>query len=177
MADSSQRRQRSTPRESTGVASGISAKQRKFVAEYLKDGNGTQAAIRAGYSEKTAAVQACDLLRKPNIQAAVQGRLAKVELRAEDVVRELQGIAFANPDAKEAQPQEEMDAGPLGGWLERRRGGSSLRFEHKLKALELLGKHLKLFTEKIEHSHRFDNESDEQLEARVKELMTKAAES
>ena len=44
-------------------------RQRRFVAEYLVDCNGTQAAIRAGYSRKTANEQAADLLAKPSYNA------------------------------------------------------------------------------------------------------------
>jgi phage terminase small subunit len=107
----------------------LSPKQATFVREYLVDLNATQAAIRAGYSPKTARVQASDLLTKPDIQEAVRAgqdkRAARLELKAEDVLRELQSIAMAEVD-------------------------QSLRYEHKIKALELLGKHLKLFTEKID---------------------------
>ncbi len=46
----------------------LNDKQRRFVGEYLIDLNATQAAIRAGYSEKTAGQQAFDLLKKPEIQ-------------------------------------------------------------------------------------------------------------
>lgn len=49
-------------------------KHQRFVAEYLKDLNATQAAIRAGYSEKTAGSQAHDLLKKPEISEAIAQR-------------------------------------------------------------------------------------------------------
>ena len=50
----------------------------RFVREYLVDRNGTQAAIRAGYSPKTAAAQASRLLRDVKVQQAVQQREAKI---------------------------------------------------------------------------------------------------
>ena len=50
----------------------LNAKQERFVEEYLIDLNATQAAIRAGYSESTAAVIGCENLIKPNIQKAIQ---------------------------------------------------------------------------------------------------------
>jgi phage terminase small subunit len=107
----------------------LNPKQAAFVREYLVDLNGTQAAIRAGYSPKTANEQAAQLLAKLSVQAAVQAgmdkRAAKLDLQAEDVLRELQSIAMSEVD-------------------------QALRYEHKIKALELLGKHLKLFTEKID---------------------------
>ena len=71
----------------------INDKQTAFVREYLVDFNATQAAIRAGYSKRTAGSQAHDLLKKPEIQAALgegQKRLAEVtETEAEWVRRRL----------------------------------------------------------------------------------------
>ncbi len=61
-------------------------KQRAFVVEYLKDRNGAQAAIRAGYSERTARQQASELLTKPDIAAAVSNLSRRVELQVIDGV-------------------------------------------------------------------------------------------
>ncbi len=61
----------------------LSYRQRRFVAEYLKDQNGAQAAIRAGYSRHTAREQACDLLTRPNIKGAIDDKLRKIEIKAE----------------------------------------------------------------------------------------------
>lgn len=58
----------------TGRKKGLNDKQRRFAQEYLKDLNGTQAAIRAGYSKRTAYAQANDLLRKPEIKAYLQSK-------------------------------------------------------------------------------------------------------
>lgn len=72
---------------------GLNDKQAAFVREYLVDFNATQAAIRAGYSKKTAGSQAHDLLKKPEIQDALregQKRLAEAtETEAEWVRRRL----------------------------------------------------------------------------------------
>lgn len=57
----------------------MTAKQKLFCDEYLVDLNATQAAIRAGYSKKTAAVIAAENLKKPNIQEYIQKRLAEKE--------------------------------------------------------------------------------------------------
>ena len=61
---------------------GLSEKQKFFCMEYTKDMNATQAAIRAGYSEKTAYSQGHDLLKKPEIKAVIDAILAK---RAKDI--------------------------------------------------------------------------------------------
>lgn len=75
-------------------------KQRRFVEEYCVDFNGTQAAIRAGYSENSAAVIACKLLTKTKIKRAVSERLKVLsmgsQLTAERVKSELACMAFAN---------------------------------------------------------------------------------
>ena len=60
----------------------MTERQRRFVAEYLKDGNGTQAAIRAGFSENGAAVQATRLLKNAKVCAAIEAERAPVLERA-----------------------------------------------------------------------------------------------
>lgn len=82
------------------MANGLTPKQQRFVEEYLVDLNGTQAAIRAGYSEKTAGQQAWDHLKKPEIQRAVQAALNErakaTEITVERVLHELAAMAFSN---------------------------------------------------------------------------------
>jgi phage terminase small subunit len=83
--------------------SDLNAKQLRFVAEYRIDYNGKQAAIRAGYSPKTAEVQACRLLR--NVQVAVelarqeQRTLARLDLTAQNTFEELRRILHFDPAA------------------------------------------------------------------------------
>lgn len=76
-----------------GMSAELSARQAAFVREYLVDGNGTQAAIRAGYSKKTANEQASRLLAKNNIREAVAAGQQKIaeatETEAEWVRRRL----------------------------------------------------------------------------------------
>lgn len=61
------------------MATKLTAKQQRFCDEYLIDLNATQAAIRAGYSEKTARSIAAENLTKPDIQEYIQKRLAEKE--------------------------------------------------------------------------------------------------
>ena len=79
----------------------LTAKQAAFVAEYAVDRNATQAAIRAGYSAKTAASQGERLLRNVEVRQAVDAglnRLAtKTGVTAERVLRERARLAFADP--------------------------------------------------------------------------------
>jgi phage terminase small subunit len=76
----------------------LTPKQAKFVEEYLIDLNGTQAAIRAGYSAKRADAIAYELLRKPEIQESIRKRrdeLSKtVEVTQERIVLEMSRLAF-----------------------------------------------------------------------------------
>lgn len=69
----------------------MTARQRRFVEEYLIDLNATQAAIRAGYSEKQAGFIGYQLLQKTPIKASIDQAIAdrseQMKLRAEDIVR------------------------------------------------------------------------------------------
>jgi len=67
----------------------LTPKQQRFVLEYLKDQNGTQAAIRTGYSEKTAKQQGSRLLTYPNVQAALRAGQKKVAKQAAVTVESL----------------------------------------------------------------------------------------
>ena len=79
----------------------MTPKQAAFVAEYLVDRNATQAAIRAGYSKKTAGQIGDENLKKPEIRAAIDAGLAKlsgkIEITAERVLRERARLAFFDP--------------------------------------------------------------------------------
>jgi phage terminase small subunit len=76
----------------------LTPKQAQFVAEYLIDLNATQAAIRAGYSKKTAGAIGDENLKKPEIAAALaaaqQKRGERTEITADRVLQELARIAF-----------------------------------------------------------------------------------
>lgn len=80
--------------------SGLNQKQELFCREYLVDSNGTQAAIRAGYSAKTAGSQAFDLLQKPEIKARIEElkaeRLQRLEISADSVLARHVAIADAD---------------------------------------------------------------------------------
>lgn len=78
----------------------LTAKQERFVAEYLIDLNATQAAIRAGYSVKTAHSVGHENLKKPEIAKAIQEAQAKrserTEITQDRVLQELARIGFGN---------------------------------------------------------------------------------
>ena len=84
--------------EKEGVA--MTEKQRLFVAEYLVDRNATQAAIRAGYSPKTAYSIGSENLTKPEIRKAIQDKLDHIEeelgITRDRILREYRNIAFSD---------------------------------------------------------------------------------
>lgn len=85
------------------------AKHRKFAREYLRDLNGTQAAIRAGYSPTSAASTASEILRNPKVAAAISAGMALQAVPAEEVLARLGRIArssmgdFLRIDEEEVQ--------------------------------------------------------------------------
>lgn len=85
-------------RSEASATKALNPKQERFVAEYLVDLNATQAAIRAGYSPKTAGVQAFDLLKKPEIAAALERQrnqhAKNTGLTVERVLQEAMRLAF-----------------------------------------------------------------------------------
>lgn len=108
----------------------LTPKQRRFVEEYLVDLNATQAAIRAGYSARSADVTGSRLLANAKISTAVQAgqaaRSKRTNVSQDWIIEHLR----ANVD--EAK--------------------SALQYSASNKALELLGKHLGMFVDKVEHS-------------------------
>lgn len=145
----------------------MTKRQKRFVEEYLIDLNATQAAIRAGYSPDSARDIGCENLTKPNIKAAIDKaeaeRSRRTGINQDRVIRELAKVAFLNPvdviDMDDATIQGQAnrddtaciasvkvktiptDDGPI---TER-----EVKTYDKLKALELLGKHLGMFTDKL----------------------------
>lgn len=97
-----QRTHKLTPNRPVAPGSKLTHQQQRFVDEYLLDLHGKHAAIRAGYAPKAASQQAYDLLNRPHIQEAIQKamkeRAARVQISQDEVLRELIGIATADPN-------------------------------------------------------------------------------
>lgn len=95
----------------------LTAKQRRFVAEYLKDLNATQAAIRCGYSEKTAYAQGHRLLKKAEISEAIgvkaEARLQRAEITVDWVISGIKAVG----DDPESERRDKLKAYELGGKL------------------------------------------------------------
>lgn len=127
------------------MADKLTNKQAAFVKEYLIDLNATQAYLRAGYkvSENVAAVNGNRLLSIAKIQVAVQKemdkRAAKVELTAEGVLRDIKTI---KERCMQIEPVLDKEGEPIGQF--------TFDAKNALRACELEGKHLKLFTDRTE---------------------------
>ena len=116
----------------------LTARQMRFVDEYLKDLNATQAAIRAGYKATTAvAANAARLLKNDKVQEAIearkQPRVERVEMEQDWVVNELRKVA------QRCVPVEDDDGKPIANIV-----------NVGVKALELLGRHQGIFIDKRE---------------------------
>lgn len=131
------------PRAEKSKRDELTFQQRKFVNEYLKHGIGRNAAISAGYSEKSADSMASQLLKLPKIKKAIKAKEDEFEMAAlitkESVLSGIYDIA----NDKEASRTE------------------------KLNAYKLLGQHLAMFTDKQiiqnENSNPFKKMSDDEI--------------
>lgn len=150
----------------------LTAKQRLFCFEYLVDLSATQAAIRAGYSKRSAASIGEENLRKPEIRAfiavALREREKRIEIRGDQVVQELAAIAFSRiTDFVDIQKgrlvwHDSIDLHTSKAVLEIYERETSrgvqkrIRLHDKLRALELLGRHLGIFSESRDRDEHRD---------------------
>lgn len=154
----------------------LTKKQKLFVEEYLIDLNATQAAIRAGYSPDTAKEIGCENLTKPNIRNAIDKAMAERSRRTginqDRILMELAKIALVNPEKvvnfdeatirEDAQPEDLAAVASVkvkrfptkdGEGIER-----EIKFYDKTKALDLAGRHLGMFKDKVEISGSLETE-------------------
>ena len=116
----------------------LTEKEEMFCNEYVVDFNGTQAAIRSGYSEKTACSIASENLRKLHIKNRIKelsrDYISQLEGRKLRIIKELEAIAFSEGNIKTDNEGNVI--------------GKDVR--DKLRALELLGKTIAMFTDKMD---------------------------
>jgi phage terminase small subunit len=153
----------------------LTPKQERFVGEYLKDLNATQAAIRAGYSPSSAAEIGYENLRKPQIATAIseafKARAERTRVEGDRVVLELARIGFSDMREiaswgeggfayKASDELTDEAAATIAGIVEtvtrtrdgRKRQTLTIKLHDKLRSLELLGRHLGIFTDRINMS-------------------------
>jgi phage terminase small subunit len=170
------------PQEDTAAefrdANGLNPRQAAFVQNYLLTLNATEAAKLAGYSPKTARAIGSTLLTNVNVAAALKSereRLArKFEVTIERVLTELARIAFSDmrdfmkpgpdgspvldfsaltPDQSAVLQEVTVEEFKDGRSDQRQVRRTKFRKEPKIAALELLGKHLGMFSENVNHKH------------------------
>lgn len=179
----------------------LTSKQELFCLEYIKDLNATQAAIRAGYPAKTAHKNSPRMMANDGIQQRIQelnaSRFKKAEVEGVDVIKELAVLAFSSIKnhveidtggsivAKTIETMEGKSVNAISSIKEKRiiretKGDSpdmiientfELKLWDKNKALENLGKHFKLFTDKIEvKDSDYEDYTTPELEQILKDL-------
>ncbi|WP_419955927.1 terminase small subunit [Neobacillus niacini] len=131
------------PRAEKSKRDELTFQQRKFVNEYLKHGNGRNAAISAGYSEKSADSQASQILKLPKIRKAIQAKEKEFEMASLITVESILEKILAIAEDEKATNGE------------------------KLQALKLLGQHKAMFTDKqivtTQNTNPFDQMSDDEI--------------
>ena len=132
-----------------GVKKGqMTAKQRLFCDEYLIDMNATQAAIRAGYSKKTAHAIGLENLEKPLIKEYIQKRLEEKESRL--IAKQDEVLQYLTSVMRGQSQSEIVVVENIGDFTSEARTMKKAPDEkERLKAAELLGKRYALFTEKV----------------------------
>lgn len=170
----------------------LTQKQKMFVREYLIDLNATQAAIRAGYSAKTAGWIGPQLLGKTHIADAIQQCMTKradrLDIDADNVLQEIAKLAFSDVrnvfdehgaliPVHKMEPKVSAAVSSIKFTTKTIPGAEAAEVEHvaeikfwdKGASLERLGKHLKLFNEVGSKENPFclDDLTEEQLLARI----------
>jgi len=128
----------------------LTPKQEQFCQEYLIDLNATQAAIRAGYSEDSAGVEGCRLLKNANVYARVKelqaDRLEKLQINQDWVLLRLMQISDRCMQQEEVKEFDYVS--------KELKGTGEYQFDSNgaNKSTELIGKHLGMFKDRIEHT-------------------------
>lgn len=161
----------------------LTSKQQRFVEEYLIDFNATQAAIRAGYSAKTAAQLSYELLHKTlvaeAIEAARQEQSKRTQIDADYVLRT---IVSTIERCRQAEPVFDKRGEPV--MTQTPEGGLAQAYAFEpasvLKGCELLGRNLALWKDRVEHTGadggpiRTEELTDTERARRVAYLLSKA---
>ena len=131
----------------------LTPKQKVFADYYIETGNATEAAIKAGYSKKTARVIGTENLTKPALKQYIDERLSKIEderiAKGDEVLKYLTSVMRG-----EEKDQFGLDAS----------------LQDRTRAAELLGKRYRLFVDKVEQKVDATVNSTKKLDSILKEL-------
>ena len=162
----------------------LTNKQKKFIDEYLVDLNATQAAIRAGYKEKAAYRTGAENLRKPQIQEEIQKRMQerqqRTEITQDMVVKELAAIGFSKVTdyvtvksgtvcVKDTGSLTDDQIRAIAG-IKEGANGIEVKLNDKEKALELLGRHLGMWNDKLDINTPAIDDSIKEMEDYFEQL-------
>jgi phage terminase small subunit len=146
----------------------LTPKQQRFIQEYLIDLNATQAAIRAGYSAKNADKIGSQQLGKTRVRffidKALNARLKRTEITADMVIAELARVGFSNMgnyaqwnehgvtlhDSDKLTVDAARCVSEVSQTVTAEGGTVKFKLHDKVAALENLGRHLGMFTDKVE---------------------------
>lgn len=127
----------------------LTRRQQLFCEEYIKDPNATQAAINAGYSEKTAFSIGCENLKKPYIKEYIDSRMEEMDKTLiadqKEILKYLTSVLRG-----ESQSEIVVIEGDYEGGSSARRMKKAPDEKERLKAAELLGKRYGLYTDKVD---------------------------
>lgn len=146
------------PRPKNPAKRPLTMKERKLVAEYVKTGNKQQSAIKAGYSPKSAPQIANITFKKANVQEALRSAAEKLGINPEYVLGGVKEIFEFNK-------QRRVKAKKVGE--ETFHEEEMIDAQASLKAGDLLGKHLKLFTEQLDVKASVETKTDEEQEKAI----------
>lgn len=139
----------------------LTVKQRNFINEYIKLGNATQAAIKAGYSKNTAAETGYENLNKPHIKIEIEKRLKKIEdakiAKADEVLKFLTSVLRGEIT------EEEVVVERQGDYSNARLITKQASIRDRLRSAEMLARRYALFTERLELTTPKSNEAIDSL--------------
>jgi phage terminase small subunit len=146
----------------------LSPKRERFCQEYIIDLNGKQAAIRSGYSKKSAEVTASRLLSDVNVKARIAQLMAerakRCEVKQDDIIVELKRLGFSDmrklaewnsvlvklKDSSEISDDEAACVESVSQTISKDGGSLSIKLYSKTKSLELLARHLGILHDKVD---------------------------
>ena len=146
----------------------LTLKQKRFADEYIISGNATEAAIKAGYAKKSARVTASKLLTNANISEYIKSRME--ELQDEKILTQKQVLVMLSEIASGQAKETMVVTTKIAQLIPDAKTGKSVKVYNEVpqlveyptknsdrnKALELLGKNYRLFTDKVEQTVDFD---------------------
>ena len=150
----------------------LTEKQQRFVEAYALYQNATRAAIEAGYAKSGAHVLGSNLLKNPKIQSeikySIDRAIGRQHISQDMILRELKRVAFGDPravvkfgpggveltDSDSLSDDEAAMVAEVGETVTKEGGSKRIKMHDKLKALELLGKHMSMWTDKTEITGR-----------------------